>query len=235
MSDETSTAPPANAPLQPPIGGKTEHLADIIARHFGRPLRRMLVVGCGSGREAAVLARRLRCEVVGIDIATRFDVESARHARLEYGDATSLSYPDESFDYVYSYHALEHIPRYVDALAEMRRVLEAGGGWCIGTPNRHRLIGYLGSNVKRADMMRWNLADWRMRLAGRFRNEYGAHAGFGREELRGVLCEVFGNAVDVSLEYYFAVYRRHAAKVKALDRSGFGRLLFPSVYFVGRR
>lgn len=217
--------------------GKTERLAAIMRKHAARPLRRLLVVGCGSGLEAAILAQELRCDVVGIDVQTNFDPRAAAFVRLERGDAKAIGYPDASFDYVYSYHALEHIVPHRIALAEMRRVLRPGGGWCIGTPNRERLLGYIGSaDTTWREKLRWNLDDWRRRLAGTFRNEDGAHAGFGAAELRGELSAVFGGeVVDVGLDYYVAVYPRHASTIRALQRSGAGRLLFPSVYFVGGR
>lgn len=59
---------------------------------------------------------------------------------LQRGDATSLDFADGRFDCIYSFHALEHIPDYRKALQEMRRVLAPGGTYCIGTPNRLRLV-----------------------------------------------------------------------------------------------
>lgn len=216
--------------------GKTELLARIIQSHHGPPIRRLLVVGCGSGDEAAILKQELGCEVIGIDVVTTFDPRAASYVQLELGDATSIDYPDASFDCVYSYHALEHIPEHTRALRELRRVLGDGGTFCVGTPNRSRLVGYLGSQgVSATDKLRWNLADWKKRLAGRFRNEYGAHAGFSAGELRHDLEMVFSSATDVTIDYYLAVYRRHAGKVSALQRSGLGRFIFPSVYFIGSR
>ncbi len=231
-------AQPAASALPRRFGnGKTERLAAIMQRHIARRVERLLVVGCGSGIEAAILAQELRCEVVGIDLKADFDPRAAAFVRLERGDATAVAYPDASFDYAYSYHALEHIPRHRTALAEMRRVLRAGGGWCIGTPNRERLVGYIGSaDTTRRQKLRWNLDDWRRRLAGTFHNEDGAHPGFSADELQGELSAVFdSDVVDVGLDYYLAVYPRHAGWVSALQRSGAGRRLFPSVYFVGRR
>jgi SAM-dependent methyltransferase len=215
---------------------KTAHLAGILAERHGRAVHNLLVVGCGSGHEAAVLCCELRCNVVGVDLNDAFDPQAARIAALELGDATALRFPDGAFDYVYSYHALEHIPNFRLALTEMRRVLSPGGGYCVGTPNRARLVGYLGSsNVGLADKVRWNWADWQARFRGRFRNEFGAHAGFTAEELSSELRNVFGDVTDISLDYYLAVYRQHATAVGRLNASGLGRYLFPSVYFTGTK
>lgn len=105
---------------------RTSVLTGLLAERNGVEHPRILVVGCGRGIEAAVLAQDLDAEVTGIDLDTRFDPEAMRHARLLRGDATALEFADASFDIVYSYHALEHIPDYHQALAEMYRVLRGG-------------------------------------------------------------------------------------------------------------
>lgn len=215
---------------------KTEVIAGIVREHTSTPVRRLLVVGCGSGAEAATLARALGAQVVGIDLAASFDSAASAAADLRQGDATRLEFSDGDFDFVYSYHVLEHIPDYMRALAEMHRVLRKGGGYLIGTPNRSRLIGYLGSaGVTIRDKLAWNLADWKARMQGRFRNEFGAHAGFTSIELRGALMKAFGGTEEITTPYYLSVYRPYAWLVRLLARSGLGRLLFPAVYFMGTK
>ncbi len=89
---------------------RTEALADLIRERSARPIRRLLVVGCGSGKEAAVLAEALQAHTVGIDLVEQFDPTAAAVVDLRRGDATDLEFPDHSFDFVYCYHTLEHIP-----------------------------------------------------------------------------------------------------------------------------
>ena len=193
----------------------------------------MLVVGCGSGSEAATLGKELGAHVIGIDIKDSFDLEAAAHAELRVADATALPFEDECFDFVYSYHALEHIPDFRQALREMRRVLSKSGGWYIGTPNRSRFAGYIGNDeVPLRDKLRWNLIDWKMRAKGRFRNEYGAHAGFTEAELRSELVPILGPARSISLEYYMEIYPDYRAMINFIGMTGLGRLVFPSVYIM---
>lgn len=213
---------------------KTEALANLLRRKLGVPIRRILVVGCGSGIEASMLQKLLAAEVVGIDIDSGFEVAQTPGLDLRVGDARDLPFNSGSFDLVYSYHVLEHVPDYERALAEMKRVLANEGHFCIGTPNRSRLVGYLGS--KDATLMQkisWNRADWTARLRGRFRNEYGAHAGFTQGELRAALEAAFGSAEDISLDYYTEVYCRHRPLINGIAACGLSRWVFPALYFVG--
>lgn len=217
------------------LDGKTEALAGIIQQWAG-PIRRVLVVGCGTGLEAAILAKALNVEVVGIDLDSSFDTLASTMAELRRGDATCLEFEDGVFDFVYSYHALEHIPDFRKALAEMKRVLSDGGSYCIGTPNRSRLVGYLGSkDATLAQKISWNLIDLKARMKGKFRNEFGAHAGFASDELRLELERVFSRVDEITFAYYREVYKRHAGKVGFLEKSGLGKLLFPAVYFLGKK
>jgi len=215
---------------------KIEALAGLIREQTRAPIRRLLVVGCGSGVEAAILARELGAEVVGVDLDGSFDLAAAAAVDLRRGDATRLDFTNGSFDFVFSYHVLEHIPAYSKALAEMGRVLSRGGAYCVGTPNRRRLLGYLGSkDATWREKIVWNLVDWKARLLGRFRNEYGAHAGFSSGELKTSLEKIFDQAEEITLSYYLRVYQGYTIWVSLLDKLGLGRFLFPSVYFMGRK
>lgn len=224
-------------PADPSAEGKTQALADIIRARTNGAIGTLLVVGCGDGLEAAVLARRLGARTVGVDLdASVFHPAAAAAADLRAGDATCLEFDDGTFDFVFSYHALEHIADYRKALTEMRRVLSRRGACCVGTPNRFRLVGYLGSkDAAWRDIVAWNAADWKARLRGRFRNEYGAHAGFSSGELRTALESVFESAQDISGAYYASVYARYAAWVRLMTKTRSGAFLFPSVYYLAAK
>ena len=211
-------------------------VAELIRASVRTPPKRVLVVGCGTGREAAQLAVTLGAEVIGIDLHPRWDPAAAAVAKLQYGDATALEFPDGSFDLVYSYHALEHMSDFRAALREMKRVLADDGHYFVGTPNRHRVIGYLGSqNTPLRKKILWNASDWGARLRGRFRNEFGAHAGFTRSELQSALSAAIGPATNVTLRYYLALYARKTMFVRLLHRLRLSTLVFPAIYFVGEK
>lgn len=215
---------------------KTKILADIFCKEQDSIPKRLLVVGCGRGIEAAVLAQHLGANVTGIDIIANFDSRAARIADLQQGDATKMEFADGSFDFVYSFHALEHIPDYRAALAEIHRVLCPGGRWMIGTPNRKRVIGYLGSkDASIADKLHWNYIDWKAKFQGRFRNELGAHAGYTQEELSSELAKVFSKVTDITFDYYRSLYSKKLHLINAAINLGAASLMFPCIYFMGRR
>ena len=197
----------------------------------GRPPARVLVVGCGDGAEAAHIARETGATVVGLDL----DVDSAQRrpsVHLLRADARHLPFRDGTFDALYCYHVLEHVPGPAHAIAEARRVLGADALAFFGTPNRTRLVGYIGGRATTMEKVRWNLADWRQRLSGRWSNERGAHAGFSAGELTRLLHAAFRRVRDVSVPYYATKYPRLLSFWERSFRLGVGRFLAPSVYFV---
>lgn len=213
---------------------KTEIVAEIISEKIPHKIENILVVGCGSGLEAAILAQKCGADVVGIDLNDNFCSEASKYAKLELGDAMSLRFPDSYFDFIYSYHSLEHIDNPLIALKEMRRVLKDGGGYWIGTPNRNRLIGYIGStSITIIQKIRWNIYDWKARLTGKFKNELGAHAGFSATELEYLLKIVFKKTNNVSDLYYMKIYNSKIFLISLLKNTYLSRFAYPSVYFMG--
>lgn len=209
----------------------------LIRQQLGTTFQRILVVGCGSGFEAVVFAQKFKGEVVGIDLDTSaFSPWAVKQVDLRKGDATNLEFPDNHFDLVYSFHVLEHISQFPKAITEMARVLTDRGGIFIGTPNRARLIGYLGSETATwCQRLVWNWYDTKARWQGRFENKYGAHAGFLPRELKIELERVFSQIDEITIPYYLELYEKHPRLVRFIDRSGLGRYLFPAIFFVGRK
>jgi SAM-dependent methyltransferase len=106
-----------------------------------RPGDLVLDVGAGFGRHCFEVARR-GGRVVALDYAadevvgTRAtlggmvdagEIPIDRYVGVLQGDATHLSFPDNTFDRVITSEVLEHIQNDVGAIAEMVRVLKPGG------------------------------------------------------------------------------------------------------------
>lgn len=110
-----------------------------VARHLHHRLKpglRVLDVGCGPGTISVGLAKAVDPgELHGVDMEES-QVEAARAAALagghdnasfHTGDATDLSFEDESFDVVHFHAVLMHVPDTQATLAEAKRVLKPGG------------------------------------------------------------------------------------------------------------
>jgi len=116
-----------------------------IQRHFeaprllrmGGPMRggRALEVGCGRG-----VGTELILDVFGADCVDAFDLDQrmvalarkrlAPHGsrvRLWVGNAGAISAPDGTYDAVFDFGIIHHIPEWRRALTEVRRVLKLGG------------------------------------------------------------------------------------------------------------
>jgi len=199
-----------------------------------RAIKSVLVVGCGDGEEAELLAAFFDCAVTAIDTDDRFRPRGPA-VTFQRMDARAMSLPSDSFDLVYSFHALEHIVPAEDAIREMRRVLKPAMPFCIGTPNRHRLAGYVGSpDASLLTKLRWNWMDWRARLSGRFTNALGAHAGFTEGEL-SALGAMIGPAESVSDDYYRRIHARRARLIGWIIAARLQRIAWPAAYIVGQK
>lgn len=193
------------------------------SRHFQQIVRqylpeaaRILVVGCGrSGAEVIELAQALPAYIEGFDVALDAEVNNLKTDRyhIQLGDACNMNYSDAVFDAIFYHHVIEHVPNPQRSIQECARVLREGGYLYCGTPNRSRLVGYVGSRATLAEKVRWNLADWKMRLKGRFRNEYGAHAGFTETELDAMIRPYFREITWLTDDYLRHKYGRRLPRL----------------------
>lgn len=188
-------------PTVPAAAAHLCHLAT--SRHLVDARSLMLVAGCGNGVEARYIRHALGVQVVACDIQQASSAWQNEHG-LQFirADVTRLPFASESFDGVFYHHVIEHVSTPEASLKEISRVLRTGGWMYIGTPNRHRLVGYLGSpDTTWKQKLLWNLADYKARLQGRFRNELGAHAGFTQKELQLLLSKHFEEIHWVTADY----------------------------------
>lgn len=93
----------------------------------------VLEVGVGTG--LALSAYPTNCHVTGIDLAPdmlerarrKVNREGWTHIDLAVGDAQDLDFPDDSFDYVTSFHVVSVVPEPKRMMTEMVRVCRPGG------------------------------------------------------------------------------------------------------------
>lgn len=93
----------------------------------------LLDVGCGIGGSSRILARDYGLAVTGVTISPQqvrraTELTPAKiNAQFQVDDAMALSYPDASFDVVWSVEAGPHMPDKAVFARELLRVLKPGG------------------------------------------------------------------------------------------------------------
>lgn len=123
------------APLLERLGGRVDGL-------------RVLEVGCGRGVGVEILLRRLGARhVTAVDLDPAM-VALARLRLARYGpdrvtllvaSATSVPAPDASFDAVFDFGIIHHVPDWRTAVGEVRRVLKPGGRFFFEEVTSHAL------------------------------------------------------------------------------------------------
>ncbi len=97
--------------------------------------RRVLDMGCGSGRYTIALARAGAARVVGVDLGSR-SIEWARtiaegagltNVEFVVGNVLKLSCEDRAFDFVFCNGVLHHTTDMEGGIRELHRVLRCGG------------------------------------------------------------------------------------------------------------
>lgn len=108
---------------------------DIMIKMNVQPGAKALDVCCGTGDWTVALTKAAgpAGEVTGLDFSANM-LESAKEKTAPYpnltliqGNAMSLPFPDNTFDYVTIGFGLRNVPDYLTVLKEMRRVLKPGG------------------------------------------------------------------------------------------------------------
>jgi ubiquinone/menaquinone biosynthesis C-methylase UbiE len=97
--------------------------------------KRVLEIGCGQGFGMEIILRQFGAATVsGIDLDPRMVARAqkriapyAGRADVSVGDVTAIQADDESFDAVFDFGVIHHVPFWEDAISEVRRVLKPGG------------------------------------------------------------------------------------------------------------
>lgn len=93
----------------------------------------LLEIGCGKGDMLKLIAEHYHPSmIIGTDLYLKswWDIhenQEGENWKILEGDAESLSFDDNSFDYIYSISTFEHINNVQKALSEIKRVLKSYG------------------------------------------------------------------------------------------------------------
>jgi len=117
-------------------GRSLDEFTDLARRIAGQLPRgsSVLEVASGPGNFSIQLAKQGKYSITGLDlshtfvgIARRKAVEAGVHVKFEQGNAASLPFPDDRFDFLLCRAAFKNFGQPVRALQEMCRVLKPGG------------------------------------------------------------------------------------------------------------
>ncbi|HKQ26599.1 MAG TPA: class I SAM-dependent methyltransferase [Burkholderiales bacterium] len=117
------------------------HILDVLSK-IDWSGKRVLEIGAGVGTDARrIIARGGLYTGINVDRgSTLMASEALRLFSLPgavlQGSATALDFPDDTFDVVYSFGVLHHIPEVARAVAEIKRVLKPGGELLVMLYNR---------------------------------------------------------------------------------------------------
>jgi 2-polyprenyl-3-methyl-5-hydroxy-6-metoxy-1,4-benzoquinol methylase len=110
--------------------------------------KRVLDLCCGAGGKSVLLAQ-MGARVTAVDIDEGFidmarDFADSQDIDIDFqvGDARDLRFEEKSFDYVFSFDALEHVDPPEDMLTQAKRVLVCGGRLIMSFTNWERHDGH---------------------------------------------------------------------------------------------
>jgi ubiquinone/menaquinone biosynthesis C-methylase UbiE len=112
---------------------------------------KVLDIACGTGKVIEILTSMPNIDVYGIDISDYLIKKAIERGipsdHLRVGDATTLPYPDEYFDYAYSIGSLEHFTEdgILKVISECKRVTKKASFHFIPVSKSGRNEGWIES------------------------------------------------------------------------------------------
>jgi ubiquinone/menaquinone biosynthesis C-methylase UbiE len=156
---------------------------DAVEAHArGRPTRRILDLGCGTGRFSQALATRFDAEVVGVDpsqkmLAIARGKPHGARVRYETGRAEAIPLEAESVDMVFTSMTFHHFSDRALAARECRRVLRTGGVLLVRMGSREQIDSYAYVPfIPLARGLHEEVLPWLAEIRGVFENAGFRHA-----------------------------------------------------------
>jgi ubiquinone/menaquinone biosynthesis C-methylase UbiE len=219
------------------LQNKINQALKIISSTGQKKLDNILVAGCGKGDEAYQFFKLTTANIFGVDlnVSPVYKTDSNREFCLTMESIDKLAFPNDKFDLIYCYHVLEHVKEPEKVLLELKRVLSKNGILFIGFPNRKRILpGYFSSHSKitLVEIIKFNYYDYKMRLVGRFKNEFGAHAGFTEKEFFDLTEPIFSSITSVRKVWIENNYPKFTFILNFLEKIRLADYFYPSNYFI---
>lgn len=117
----------------------------------------------------------------------------------------------------------------------MKRVLTNDGVIFIGFPNRLRLVpSYFNSNLRIGvfKILKYNIRDYWYKIIGRFKNKYGAHAGFSEKEFLRLASPLFTDVMPIRDKWIEFNYSKYNGIFKIAKKLKIDEIMYPSNYYL---
>lgn len=100
---------------------------------------KILEIGFGNG-EYLDKMRKLGWKVIGIELSKKAVSNAAKRGlEVYYGTVSNVHLPERSFDVIYMWHVLEHLPNPREIIREIHRLLRPDGFLFIAVPNTRNI------------------------------------------------------------------------------------------------
>ena len=114
----------------------------------------VLEIGCGNGNGTKLIKKYFNpLHITAIDLDERM-IQIARASvhdettTFQVMDASKLGFPNESFDAIFDFGIIHHVPNWKDCIEELRRVLKAGGKLILEELSLDSFSGFPGKLYK---------------------------------------------------------------------------------------
>jgi SAM-dependent methyltransferase len=131
--------------------------ARVAERLAPRPGQRYLEVGGGTGDDARAIVAQSGATVVMLDSSKTMVGEARRRGlpTATVGDATSLPFPDSSFDGCWADRTFQHLTDPHQGLAELVRVARSGGRIVLADPDYDTQVVEVEDQLLARRVLRW--------------------------------------------------------------------------------
>lgn len=150
-------------------------IKEISCRHRNKKI--ILDVGCGDGTRTLLFDAFDRL-IFGVDRLDWLNKEGRERIAFTRSDFVKIPFPfaKQTFDIIFSFDVIEHLPSPEIMLQEIHRVLKNDGLFIISTPNRHRLLSFFllilrlrkipyspDKNTTQTDPYAWHVTEYTFR------------------------------------------------------------------------
>jgi len=160
---------------------------NIIKKYINLHNKYLLDIGCGNGAQTLEFLNYVsKCVAIDIEIKRletfRYKLlkENIENCEIKQMDASSLQFPDKTFDVITCIETLEHVLNQKKSLSKMDRVLKNNGSLILSIPNKWWIFETHGANLP---LLPWNRVPFFSWLPKKIHDRYAYARIYTRKEI----------------------------------------------------